>query len=202
MRHGIRILAAAGALALAGCSQIGAAEPGPAGPPGIGSGRGYGGYGPGSGMMGRGSGMMGPGYGMMGPGYGMNPDYGGGGPGNAGPGYGMGPGHGMGPGMMGGWRGLPPDLTPEQRKQIAEIQREQRSRQWPLMQQMHELMWADDSTEPGAFDEQAQRRNYDRLAGLRKQMFENQLEARKRIEAVLTPQQREQLRRGWGGVPR
>lgn len=197
MRHGIRILAAAGALALAGCSQFGATEPGPAGPPGPGSGRGSG-YGPGSGMMESG-------YGMMGPGYGMSPDYGGGpgyGPGNAGPGHGMRPGYGMGPGMMGGLRGLPPDLTPEQRKQIGEIQREQRSRQWPLMQQMHELMWGHDSTEPGAFDEQAQRRNYDRIAALRKQMFENQLEARKRIEAVLTPQQREQLQRGGRASPR
>jgi hypothetical protein len=37
------------------------------------------------------------------------------------------------------------------------------------------------------------------MAGLRQQMFENSLEARKRIDGVLSPQQREQLRRRSGG---
>ena len=32
-----------------------------------------------------------------------------------------------------------------------------------------------------------------------KQMFETSLDARKRIETVLTPEQREQMRRGWRG---
>lgn len=175
MRRAIAILSAAGLLTLAGCSPMNAAEPGP--------GRGFG---PGSGP-----GMMwggGPGYG---PGYGM-------GPGMMGPGYGpmgaamMGPGM-MGPGMMGGWGGgLPANLSAEQRTRIAEIQREARTRQWPLMQQMHELMWNDGA----AFDEQAQRRDYDRVAALHKQMFETMLDTRKRIDAVLTPQQRDELRRG------
>lgn len=130
----------------------------------------------------------GPGYG---PGYGPGM-MGGYGPGMMGGGYGM-----TGPGMMGGYGygygGRLPDLTAEQRAKVAEIQREQRARQWPLMQQMHELMWAD------AQDEETQRRDYDKLAVLQKQMFESHLETRKRIDAVLTPQQREELRRGWTG---
>jgi Spy/CpxP family protein refolding chaperone len=172
MKHSTRLLAIAALLGLAACSQTGADTGVPFGP---GSGRGPGsGYGPGYGMMGPGYGMMGPGYGMTGPGYGM-----------------MGPGYGM----MGGWAGLPADLTEEQRRQIGEIQRAQRARQWPLMQQMHELMWA----EGDALDEPAQRRGYESIAALQKQMFENMLDARRRIDAVLTPQQREEVRRGWRG---
>ena len=88
----------------------------------------------------------GAGYGPMMGGYGgpgMMGGYGGYGPGMMG-------GYGMGPGMMGGGYGYLRDLTPEQRTKIAEIQRDARARQWPLMQQMHELMWSD------AADEQAQ----------------------------------------------
>lgn len=129
-------------------------------------------------------------------GWGPGAMMGGYGPG-AGPGmmggYGPGPGWGMMGGGGGYGYGALPDLTPEQRGKIAEIQRESRARQWPLMQQMHELMW----NEGAPYDEQAQRREYDKVASLQKQMFENQLDTRKRIDAVLTPQQREQLRRGW-----
>jgi Spy/CpxP family protein refolding chaperone len=105
------------------------------------------------------------------------------------------PGPGMGPGMWGGVGNLPASVSAEQRSKIAEIQRDARKRQWPLMQQMHELMWPDAAGESGAFDEQAQRRDYDRMAALQKQMFDNMLDSRKRIEAVLTPQQREEMRR-------
>ena len=97
----------------------------------------------------------------------------------------------MGPGTM-GYGPLPADLTAEQRRQLAEIHREFRARQWPLMQQMHELMW----DEGAPSDEQAQRRAYDKFAALHKQMFENRLAMRKRIDALLTPQQRESLRGG------
>jgi Spy/CpxP family protein refolding chaperone len=141
--------------------------------------------GPGYGMMGPGGG---PGYGMMGPGYGVP------GAGGYGHGYGM-PGMGMGSGMWGGTGNLPASLSAEQRTKIAEIQRDVRKRQWPLMQQMHELMWNEGTGEPGALDEQAQRRDYDRVAALQKQMFETMLESRKRIDAVLTPQQREEMQR-------
>jgi Spy/CpxP family protein refolding chaperone len=168
MKHTIAVLAAASALGLALASAPAEAQPGP----------GYGMMGPGGGQG------YGYGYGMMGPGYGM--------PGAGGYGYGM---PGMGPGMWRGVGSLPASLSAEQRTKIAEIQRDVRKRQWPLMQQMHELTWGDATVESGALDEQAQRRDYERIAALQKQMFETMLESRKRIEAVLTPQQREEMQR-------
>lgn len=51
-------------------------------------------------------------------------------------GYGMGHGMMMGPGMMGGYGGTPPDLSPEQRTQLAEIQQEFRRKQWDVMQRL------------------------------------------------------------------
>jgi Spy/CpxP family protein refolding chaperone len=167
MKNTIAVLAAVSAFALALASAPAEAQ-----------------MGPGYGMMGPGGG---PGYGMMGPGYGV--------PGSGGGyayGYGM---HGMGPGMWGGTGYLPANLSAEQRTKIADIQRDVRKRQWPLMQQMHELMWNDGTAESGVLDEQAQRRDYERVAALQKQMFETMLESRKRIEAVLTPQQREEMQR-------
>ena len=131
--------------------------------------------------------------GMMGGGWG--PGYG---PGMMGGGWGPGYGGGYGPGMMGGWGrgggiGWLPDLSREQREKIAGIQRDYASKQWPLMQQMHSLMWASGAPGTGA-DDQAERQNYDAVAALRKQMFDNRLAERKEIDAVLTPQQRDELR--------
>jgi Spy/CpxP family protein refolding chaperone len=127
------------------------------------------GYGYGPGMMG--------GYGPMGPG--MGPEM-------------------MGPGMMGGW-GYPADLSADQRSKIAELRQEFQKKQWALMQQLHTLMWSANApgTAGGAFDEQAARKNYDGSAALHKQMFENAIDFRKRMDAVLTPQQRDEMRRGW-----
>jgi Spy/CpxP family protein refolding chaperone len=180
------VLAAAALLGLAGCSPMNSAQagPGPGWGPGYGPGMmGQGPYGPGYGPGMMGQGPYGPGYGRMGGGYG----------GMMGPGVG-GPGYGWGGGMMGGgWGGLPADLTADQLAQVTAIQREMRARQWPLAQQMHELMWAGGER---SFDESAERRDYERVSALHKQMFDNMLEARRRIDAVLTPQQREQLRRG------
>lgn len=151
-------------------------------PSGMGSGMmdgGYGGYGYDHG----GCGMMGPG--MMG-----NDGWG--------PGYGR--GGMMGPGMMGGYgRGYVPDLTNEQRAKIAEIEKEFGRKQWDLMGKMHEQgIFPGGAYQGGKFDEQAARKAYDAMADLRKQMFENSLQERKSIDGVLTPQQREQQRRGWG----
>lgn len=150
-------------------------------------------YGMGPGMMGdygygMPPGMMG-GYGRqgMGPGYGMGPGM-------------MGPGM-MGPGMMGGREysyGIP-DLTSEQRKKLADIYLEFSRKQWALMQSMHELRWQQADYRGGVIDEKAARAAFDEMTVLRKQMFENSLELRKRMDGVLTPQQREQLGRSAGG---
>lgn len=166
----------------------------------------------GPGMMGGG---MGPG--MMGGGYGMGPGMGGGyggcpmmggygmGPGMMG-GYGgypgmMGGGYGMGPGMMGGYYGAYGnlDLTPEQRAQIRAIRHDLMQKRWDLMEQMHEQ--AETLYGPGEVDEQVARRAYDAMAATRKQLFEAQLDANKRMAAVLTAEQRARLGGGSARMP-
>lgn len=166
-------------------------------------------YGPGYGM---GPGMMG-GYGGAAPGYGMGPGMMGG-YGGTGPGYGMGPGMmggygGMGPGMMGGYGMGPgygyggPDLSSEQRTKIGEIQQELWQKHWDLMGKLHAqggpMSQAFDSS---TIDEAAARKAYAAMEAAHRQMFELSLQARKRIDAVLTPEQREQMRRGPGSRPR
>jgi Spy/CpxP family protein refolding chaperone len=168
----------------------------------------YGGMGPG--MMG-GYGQGGQGYGQgqgygpgFGPGYGMGPGmmggYGG---------YGMGPGmmggyggYGMGPGMMGGYggNGYGPDLNAEQRAKVSEIQQEFAQKHWELMGSMHRQGGPmNEAFGPGSFDEKAARKAYETMAEAQKQMFEASLQMRKKIDAVLTPEQREQMGRGWRG---
>jgi len=122
--------------------------------------------------------------------------------------YGMGPGmmggygdggYGMGPGMMGGYRGAYADLklTDEQRDKIAEIQNDLFRKRWALMSSMHEQRYQ--ALRSGERDEAAQRKSFEAMQAIQKQMFESSLDASKRMEAVLTPEQRKQLPRGAGG---
>jgi len=143
------------------------------GPGMMGSGM-MGGYGP----QGMGPGMMGPGMmgqGMMGQGM-------------------MGQGM-MGGGMMGGYPAV--KLTDEQRSKISAIERETSRKQWELMGKMHEQQFhMHDLFESGKTDDAAARKAYDEMSAAHKQMFQNMLEGRKRIDAVLTDEQRQQLKRG------
>jgi Spy/CpxP family protein refolding chaperone len=113
-------------------------------------------------------------------------------------------GHGgqgmMGGGMMGGfdWRNIP-DLTPDQRSKIEAIRRDLRTRQFALMDQMHDQIHSTPYYRNGQFDEQVARRSYDETEKLRRQMFENALDAHKRVDALLTAAQRQQLARKYGG---
>jgi len=147
---------------------------------------------------------------MMGPGM-----MGGNGPGH-GPGRGPGEddidrammhgrgGWGMGPGMMGGMGmmgfGLGPihrlDLNESQRRQVLKLQEELRHRNWDAMGKMQDemsklrdAMWAEKRERPAILA------SYKRLSELRLQMLENALDVRDKAEALLTPQQREELRR-------
>ena len=135
--------------------------------------------------------QMGPG--MMGA---VGPGGSGRGPGMMG-GYGPG-GSGMGPGMMGGYGrggfgGL--ELSEEQRAKIAEIQQDITRKQWDLMRKMHDQGYSmHQFGATGSVDESAARKAYQDMADARKAMFEATLDARKRMEAVLTKEQREQLR--------
>lgn len=151
------------------------------------------GFGMGPGMMGMGPGMMGMmemmGPGMMG-GMGMM-----GGPGMMGSGM-------MGSGMMGS--GMGPlgmlDLSADQRSKIAQIQSDLRKRQWGTtgqvmdeQEKLQELLTAEtpDPKKVGAA--------YAKIADLQRQMIEAGIEARNRVQAVLTKEQREQLRQLWRG---
>lgn len=164
----------ASALALA--AGLVAAQPSPDAP-------GPSGWGPGWGM---GPGMMG-GYG---PGYGQ------------GYGPGQGPGWGMGPGMMGFGAGRAmwlPDLTDKQRGELAKIQDETRRKQWEIAGKMHDEMAAvrDAMAAPGKRDRAAALAAFDRMSALRRQRLETALDTADRVDQVLTPEQREKLRR-WG----
>jgi Spy/CpxP family protein refolding chaperone len=137
--------------------------------------------------------------------YGMEEGYGMG-RGMMGGGYGMGPGmmrggYGMGPGMMrdgayGCYRHEDLKLTAAQQEKMEAIQKEMRAKQWRLMGEMHELGWGQGGMHRGGWsDETAERKNYDKMSALHKQMFENRLEARKRMEKVLTAGQRKLLQK-------
>lgn len=153
---------------------------------------GYGQMGPGMGGMGPGMmGGYGTGQGMMGPGggYGM-------GPGMMGPGM-MG-GYGMGPGMM--WAPYGDvNLTDEQNAKIATIQEEFSKKQWDVMNQMQDeqfklqQLYSAPTRDSAAINEQ-----FGRINQLRRQMWGNMAEARKKSDAVLTNEQRNAVRR-WSG---
>jgi Spy/CpxP family protein refolding chaperone len=154
--------------------------------------KGYPPYHMGSGMMGGGYGM---GSGMMGEGnYFGRPV----GPGMMGGGYGM--GHGMMGNRMGFFDRL--DLTDEQQKKINKIQDETRKLHWNLMDEMMDQqaelrdLYAAPKQDPAAID-----KAYKRLGQLQQKMYEASVEAQKRMEANLTREQQEKLRkysrRGW-----
>lgn len=140
------------------------------------------GYYPGGGY---GCGMMGPG--MMG-------------------GYGMCSGM-MGPGMMGGYGygyGGPPsgiDLTQEQRDKIDRINDDLAKKETPLTEQIYqerrklqEMYYS--GADPATLD-QAYRKTTD----LERQVFDARADAQKRMDAVLTKEQRDRMqrmRRGYG----
>ncbi|MCM5569837.1 Spy/CpxP family protein refolding chaperone [Burkholderiaceae bacterium FT117] len=182
--------------------------------PGYGMGPGArGGYGPGYHMGPGGRGGWGPGMmGGYGPGWGM-------GPGMMGPGMMGGWGAGMmGPGMMGGWgsgmmggagfgmMGLGagralwlPDLNDKQRAELSKIQDETRRKQWEIAGKMQDEMAKirDAMDASGKRDRAEVMAAFDRMTALRKQRLEIALDTAERVDQVLTPEQREKLRR-WG----
>jgi Spy/CpxP family protein refolding chaperone len=141
-----------------------------------------------------GPGMMGGGYGM-GPGMGMGMGSGMMGSGMMGPDMGMGM---MGHGMMGGYGAFQAlDLNDDQQKKITQIQDALRKQHWELMGKMQDEyvklrdLNAADTREPSAIGQQMQR-----VFDLRRQMIESGVDAENRMEAVLTAEQKAQLRKG------
>jgi Spy/CpxP family protein refolding chaperone len=144
----------------------------------------------------------GPGWGMMGgPGYGYGPGPGRGfGPGMmGGRGMGMMGGPGFGMGMMGYGALAALDLSEAQRKQVVAIQDEVRKKNWAAMGSMQdEMAKLRDAMWAGERDRAAILAANKRMFEIRQQMLENTLDAADRIEKVLTPQQRAQLRKHAG----
>lgn len=131
-------------------------------------------------------------------------------------GKGMMHGPGAGRGMMGGQgmrhgmrdgAGLARlealNLTDEQRGKVTEIRRDLQRKNHALKASLREVHWkGQDVSRSSELDVAAARKLYEEGAAVRKQMFEAGLEARARAEAVLTKEQREQLRKGGRpGVP-
>jgi Spy/CpxP family protein refolding chaperone len=120
-------------------------------------------------------------------------------------GYGYGPGSGYGPGggMMGGYGGgmmgygslSALDLKDDQRDKIFAIQEEARSKNFGTMTQMRAeqykvaKMYHAEKADPKAVAEQQKK-----VDDLRRQMIQSHVETRNQIEAVLTPEQKKQLR--------
>jgi Spy/CpxP family protein refolding chaperone len=149
--------------------------------------RGHGGGGCGGGQ-GMGPGMMGGYGGSHGMGMGM------GGMGGMGSMGGMG---GMGMGGMRGdtnsaWTNL--KLSADQRKQIADIRATSSKAMWQLMGTMHEQDGhMQGMHSPSGVDEAAARKSFQTMTQTRQAMFDLQLDTRKKIDGVLTKEQREQL---------
>src|SRR5512135_2750372 len=140
---------------------------------------------------GYGPGMMG-GYGSY-HGYGMGPGMMGG--------YGGYGGYGMGSGMMYGyggnvWGAL--DLSTDQLEKITKIQQASFTKRWALMGQMREQQFKfRELLASGKTDDAAIGKAFRQIEDLRQQMWAAGAEARKEMDAVLTKEQRDQLRRGW-----
>lgn len=159
-------------------------------------------YGPG--MMMQGTGAYGPG--MMG-------GYGGGMMGAYGPGMMRGYGHGMmgshGPGMMGGYgHGMMMgiwslNLSKEQRAKVNRISDDMRRKHWELMGRMQEQSSSlRNLYEADKWDAKEIGKAYQGIYDLKRQMIESSVETHNRINAILTKEQREELRksRPWGGM--
>jgi len=135
--------------------------------------------------------------GGYGPGYGMGPGMMGG----YGPGYGMGPGmmsgygHGMGPGMgYGAFYGL--DLSGEQRAKLDQIHEDIQKKRYATAERMAEAASKLNNLLAGdKRDRKAIAAAYKQVSDLRYERLQVRLDAQDRLDAVLTKDQREQLRR-------
>jgi Spy/CpxP family protein refolding chaperone len=139
-----------------------------------------------------------PPQGNFGPDYGMGPGMMGGygmGPGMMG---GQGSGYGMGPGMMDGYASRADlNLTAEQRSKIAKIRNDVRRKHWDLMGKMQdEQAQMNEHYNSDQRDDAPLSKSYRDMSELRQQMFDLSLSARRQIDAVLTQEQRDKLKRG------
>lgn len=148
------------------------------------------------GMMMQGPGGYGPGM-MGGYGPGMMHGYGRGMMGRYGPSMMGGYGHGM---MMGYWS---LNLNKEQRAKANQISDDMRKKHWELMGKMQEQSSSlRNLYEADKWEAREIGKAYQKVFDLKRQMIESSVEAHNQMEAVLTKEQREQLRKSgpWGGM--
>jgi len=132
------------------------------------------------------------GPGMMGGGYG---------PGMMGGGYGPGMMGGYGPGMMGGYGQGPArlNLTPDQVSKIEKIREDLFKANEPLAQQMfQERNKMQEAYMGGNSDPEKIKKAFANMSDLQKKMFDAHINAQKKMDDVLTKEQRQQ-QRAWGG---
>ncbi|MBD3610094.1 MAG: Spy/CpxP family protein refolding chaperone [Gammaproteobacteria bacterium] len=90
-------------------------------------------------------------------------------------------------------------LTDEQRKKIYSTQREMRTEQWELMEQMHTMMEkAYPLLNADKRDSKAILAAFEPMFKLRQQMLKVQIDTANRIDAELSPEQRKSLK-NWRG---
>jgi len=113
-----------------------------------------------------------------------------------GPGYGQGRGMMGGQAMMGGGYGLAAlNLTDEQREKVAAIQEQHRQKNWAAMGEVRaeqfklRSLYGADKLDADKIAEQQKK-----VDGLRQQMLKSRVETHNQIAALLTPEQRKQLR--------
>ena len=119
-----------------------------------------------------------------------------------GPGYGYGPGYGPGSGrgMMSGGPGAGAglaalNLTDEQREKVFAIQEEHRKKNWAAMGEMRSEQFKLRSMVRGdKLDADKVVEQQKKVDALRQQMTKSRVETHNQIAAVLTPEQRKQLR--------
>ena len=164
-------------------------QPGPG--YGTGPGGGYG-YGMGPGMMGGLGRRLWNGAGDDGPGMAVRLRDGPGMMGSFGPDYGMGSGTMFGYGTRSDL-----NLSAEQRSKIAKIQNDVRRKHWEIMGKMQdEQALMNEQYYSDQRDDAALSKSYRKMSELRQQMFDLSLSAQKQIDAVLTKEQRDRLKRG------
>jgi Spy/CpxP family protein refolding chaperone len=108
-----------------------------------------------------------------------------------GPGIGIGPAEMYGP-QPGDAEDSALDLSDEQRGRIDKIRQDLRRKQWDLMGRIQDEF----AGRADAPDDATADKIDDRIGELRQQMMSNETAARKQTDAVLTPEQRRELRRG------
>lgn len=85
-------------------------------------------------------------------------------------------------------------LNEEQRDRITEVQRGLQRKRWEAMGALREQRWKiEDAMRSLEVDDEAMRKSFEGMAKMRKEMFEAELDARRKLKSILTKDQLERL---------